>query len=253
MRLEDRRILISGAASGIGLSTAALFREHGADVGLIDIDGSSLDTAAEELAPAAGGLISRAVCDIADAEAVSIAVDAIAAELGHIDGIVSAAGVDCARPFADMTAADWDRVIAVNLNGPFHLCHSALPYFPDAGGTIVAIASGAAIRPLVDRTAYCASKAGLVMFTKALAVDVADARIRVNSICPGVVDTPMFRDPIDASPNPEAAMTDVLDRYLIKQLAQPRDIAHAALFLTGNESAHMTGSTLTVDGGRTFH
>jgi NAD(P)-dependent dehydrogenase (short-subunit alcohol dehydrogenase family) len=120
-------------------------------------------------------------------------------------------------------------------------------------GTIVHIASGAALRPLAGRTAYCASKAGLVMFAKTLAVDLAPYSIRVNAICPGIIDTPLFRQSIDGAADPQAELERVLDRYLIRRIGKPEDIANAALYLSCDESAQITGSALAVDGGRTFH
>jgi NAD(P)-dependent dehydrogenase (short-subunit alcohol dehydrogenase family) len=117
----------------------------------------------------------------------------------------------------------------------------------------VHVASGAALRPLPSRTAYCASKAGLVMFAKSLAVDLAPDGIRVNAICPGIVETPMFRQSVDPMDDPEAELAKILDRYLIKRIGRPLDIANAALFLSCEESAQVTGSALAVDGGRVFH
>jgi NAD(P)-dependent dehydrogenase (short-subunit alcohol dehydrogenase family) len=142
----------------------------------------------------------------------------------------------------------------VDLTGPMLVCHAAVPAMKHAGrGTIVNIASGAALRPLEHRTAYCTAKAGLVMFGKALALDLAPHGIRVNAICPGIIDTPMFRSSWEGNPDPQAELARILDRYVIKRPGQPDEIAHAALFLTGDESSFVTGVALAVDGGRTFH
>jgi NAD(P)-dependent dehydrogenase (short-subunit alcohol dehydrogenase family) len=185
---------------------------------------------------------------------VAQAVDALADGLGGLDGVVGCAGIDLLRPFAEMTADDWRRVLDVNLTGPFNVCHAAVPHLRAAGGgTIVHIASGAGLRPLPGRTAYCSAKAGLVMFAKSLAIDLAPDSIRVNAICPGIVDTPMFRDGLADAADPDAELTMVLDRYLIKRIGQTLDIANAALFLSSSESAQITGSALAVDGGRVFH
>ena len=134
------------------------------------------------------------VCDVADERQVRAAVAQAATGLGGLDGVVNSAGIDLMRPFEQMTAEEWARVMAVDLTGPMLVCHAALPALKQAGrGTIVNIASGAALRPLEQRTAYCAAKAGLVMFGKTLAVDLAAYHVRVNAICPGIVDTPLFR------------------------------------------------------------
>lgn len=254
MRLAGRRIVVTGAASGIGLATARRFLDEGAAVAMIDRDEDRLAEARVALMDGTLQPLVAVVADVTDASAVHHGIEAIAAQLGGIDGIVGAAGVDHEAPFADLDPVDWVRTIDVNLTGPFNVCHEALPHLRAAGhGTIVHIASGAGLRPIPNRTAYCAAKAGLVMFAKALAIDLAPDAVRVNAICPGVVDTPMFRDAIEASEDPDAAFAAVLDRYLIPHLAAPGDIADAALFLTSDESSHITGSALAVDGGRTFH
>jgi NAD(P)-dependent dehydrogenase (short-subunit alcohol dehydrogenase family) len=182
--------------------------------------------------------------------AVARAVEA----LGGLDGMVNSAGIDLLRPFEAMTSEEWSRVLAVNLTGPVLVCHAALPSLKRAGrGTIVNIASGAALRPLEQRTAYCAAKAGLVMFGKALAMDLAADGIRVNAICPGIIDTPLFRASFEGASDPQAELDRILDRYLVKRPGHPEDIAYAALYLTSHESSFVTGAALAVDGGRTFH
>jgi NAD(P)-dependent dehydrogenase (short-subunit alcohol dehydrogenase family) len=251
MRLTGRSVLITGAASGIGLATAELFRREGAQVALLDIDATAVHAAADRLGR--DGVVP-VVADVADERQVKAAVATAGKALGRLDGVVSAAGIDLVRPFDEMSSADWARVLAVNLNGPMFVCAAALPALKSAGrGTIVTIASGAALRPLEQRTAYCASKAGLVMFSKALAVDLAPHRIRVNAICPGIIDTPLFRRSFENAADPQAELRKILDRYVIKEAGQPSDIAYAALYLTSDESAYVTGSALAVDGGRTFH
>ncbi len=254
MRLAGRRILISGAASGIGRATAEVFHREGAALVLLDRDGDGLAALARQLAAADGPAVAELVADVTDAEAVGCAVRQGAERIGGLDGVVSAAGIDCLKPFEAMTLDDWRTTLEVNLTGPFHLCHAAVPLLGRAGqGTIVHIASGAALRPLAARTAYCASKAGLVMFAKALAVDLAPLGVRVNAICPGIIDTPLFRQSFESADDPEAELDRILGRYLIRRVGRPEDIAYAALYLSCAESAHVTGTSLAVDGGRTFH
>jgi len=245
-RLQGRRVLVTGAASGIGLATARVFEREGARVALVDRDATRLE---EALLGA-----YKAVIDVADSAAVSRAVDAAASALGGLDGIVNSAGIDLVRSFAEMSAEEWDRVYAVNLGGPVAVCRAALPHLRRAGGgTIVNIASAAALRPLQNRTAYCSAKAALVMFGKALAVDLAGDNIRVNVICPGIIETPLFRASYENAADPEAELTKILDRYVIRRAGLPEEIAYAALYLTSDESAYTTGAALAVDGGRTFH
>lgn len=254
MRLSGRRILITGGASGIGFATAALFRAEGAQVALLDRDRARLAEARDALAATPGGPVAAEPAEVADYGQVDRAVGALGGAMGGIDGIVCAAGIDLLKRFADMEPGEWAEVLAVNLGGPFHVCRAALPMMQAAGaGTIVHIASGAALRPLPGRTAYCASKAGLAMFAKTLAVDLAPHEIRVNVICPGIIETPLFRSSFEAAEDPEAELSRILDRYLIRRIGQPEDIAQAALYLSSSASAHVTGTTLAVDGGRTFH
>lgn len=254
MRLSGRRILVTGAASGIGRATAELFRAEGAAVVLLDRDENKLDDAASEIARENGPTVTTVAVDLSDDAAVTPAINRAAADLGGLDGLVGCAGVDLVRPFHEMTHSEWRRILDVNLTGAFSTTHAVLPHLRAAGSaTVVHVASGAALRPLEARSAYCVSKAGLVMFAKTLAIDLARHGIRVNAICPGIVDTPLFRQSLEASGEPEAELEKILDRYLIRNIGQPEDIANAALFLSSKESAHVTGTTLAVDGGRTFH
>lgn len=254
MRLAGRRILLTGAASGIGRATSRLFRREGAAVGLIDHDSDALSSAAESFASTPGAALAHACADVANPTATTAAIDGIASELGGLDGVVCAAGIDLLKPFETTKLSEWQRVLDVNLTGAFNVCSAATPFLKtSAHATIVHIASGAGLRPLPQRSAYCAAKAGLVMFAKALAIDLARYHIRVNALCPGAIETPLFRQSIDAAADPGAELERVLERYLIRRVGQPDDIAYAALYLSSDESSYVTGTTLTVDGGRTFH
>lgn len=239
-RLSGRRILIAGAASGIGRETARLFRATGAAVATLDLTESG-----EEAGFAA---------DITDAAACRAAVAAAAARLGGLDGLVNCVGVDLESPFDAMAETGWERVIAVNLTGAMTLARAVLPFLREAGGgTIVNLSSAAGLSPISQRAAYCTSKAGLNMLGKCLAMELAPDHIRVNTVCPGAVDTPLFRSSYEDYPNPEERLSAIRARYAMRRVAAPAEIAGAILFLTGDESSYVTGSTLAVDGGRSFH
>ncbi|MEO9191018.1 MAG: SDR family NAD(P)-dependent oxidoreductase [Acetobacteraceae bacterium] len=250
MRLANRRILVTGAASGIGEAVCAMFRAEGALVAMLDRDGAKLREAAGRIGTGAFPFVA----DVSDEAAVQRAVEAAVHALGGLDGVVNSAGIDLLRPFAEMSAADWRRIMAVDLDGPFLVCRAALPALRASdGASIVNIASAAGLRPLEHRTAYCSAKAALVMFSKALAVDLAADNIRVNVICPGIIETPLFRSSFETEADPEAALRTITDRYLIKRAGRPDEVASTALFLTSAESGYMTGSAVAIDGGRSFH
>jgi NAD(P)-dependent dehydrogenase (short-subunit alcohol dehydrogenase family) len=249
VRLRDRRVLVTGAASGIGLAVARVFTLEGARVAMLDRDEARLG---KEAASVEGAV--PLVCDVGNERQVRESVARAAGSIGGLDGVVNCAGIDLMRPFEEMTTEEWTRVLTIDLTGPMLVCHAAVPLMKRAGrGTIVNVASGAGLRPLEHRTAYCTAKAGLVMFGKTLAMDLAPYGIRVNAICPGIIDTPMFRGSWEHAPDPQAELAKILDRYLIKRTGQPEEIAYAALYLTSDESSFVTGAALAVDGGRTFH
>lgn len=244
-RLAGRRIVITGAGSGIGKAVAELFAEHGATLALLDLN---ID-AATAIAQRSGGIAVRV--DVADEASVGAAIEAAAAKLGGIDGVVNAAGVISVGSLEDTDLQSWRRQIDINLTGPYLICRAALPWLRKAAGaTIVNIASAQAFRPVGASCAYAASKAGVLNFTKALAGELAPA-IRANVVCPGIVDTPMVAQVSRAASKP--ASTPTLKDYPLGRMAQPQEIANAILYLTSDESSYVTGAALAVDGGRTFH
>lgn len=246
--MAGRRALVTGAASGIGRATAELFIAEGAAVALLDRNAGLLETAASEL----GG--TAVAADVSLHAEVDRAVAAAAEALGGLDTVVNAAGVSMLQPFEETAPEIWQQTLAVNLTGPYAVCRAALPHLRAAGGgSIVNIASGAGLRPIPNSAAYSASKAGLIMFGRALATELAGDGIRVNTVCPGIVDTPMMQTALDRSLEPEAARQAVIERYLLKRLAEPREIALAVRYLSSAEAAYVTGTTLPVDGGRTLY
>lgn len=250
MRMKDRKVLVTGGASGIGRATARRFIEQGARVALLDRDAETLAATARELGPGAVGVHA----DVTDENEVKAAVAEAVAQLGGLDGLVNAAGVSLWRSLPEMTLEEWRRILSINLDGPFIVCHAAYPALKAAGkGTIVNIGSGAGLRPRQNFSAYCASKGGLVLFTKAIALDLAGDNIRVNAVCPGVVYTPMVERTLSRAPDREAAVQAFIARGVIKRFGTPEEIADAVLFLSCDESTFITGSALGVDGGSVFH
>jgi len=248
--LAGRRILITGAAKGIGLATVTRFLAEGARVAALDRDAQAL----EKLRNQFEGVAHTAEADVAEPASVTAAIADSVARLGGLDGVVNAAGIDLVADIEAMELAQWSRVLAVNLTGPMLVMRAAFPHLrASGGGTIVNVSSGAGLSPLKHRTAYCASKAGLQMASKALAMEAAEFGIRVNTICPGAVETELFRSGINAEPDPKAAYEAVRARYALQRIAAPEEIAAAILWLTSAESSYVTGAAIAVDGGRTFH
>ena len=236
-RLQGRRVVITGAASGIGKATALLFAREGASLALLDLDEQGVATAAR----LTGGHGFQA--DVSSEESVAQAVEGAAKVLGGIDGLVNAAGIMRSSSMDEAPASAWRKVLEVNLTGPYVVSRCCLPWLrKETGATIVNIASAAGLLPNAPGlTAYAASKGGLVNLTRAMAAELAPA-IRVNSVCPGMVDTPMA----------EGFRANV-GNYALKRIADPDEIARVILFLTSSEASYVTGAALAADGGRSFH
>jgi NAD(P)-dependent dehydrogenase (short-subunit alcohol dehydrogenase family) len=246
MRMQGRKVLITGGASGIGLATARRFVAEGAKVAVLDRDAKAL--------AALDGEFFSTITDVTDQPGVHAGVEKAATALGGLDGLVNAAGVSPFRTFADMTLEEWRRVLSVNLDGPFIVSHAALPALKAAGkSTIVNIASGAGLQPRRDRSAYCASKGGLVLFTKSIAMDLAADGVRVNAVCPGIVDTPLSQGNIAKHADRDAAIERYVSRNLMRRFGSAEEVADAVLFLSCDESSFITGSALSIDGGSVFH
>jgi len=245
-RLAGRRILITGAASGIGAATARLFAGEGAALALLDVQATLLAEIATDIGA------SAIPVDLCDAAATTAAVNAAATALGGLDGVINCAGVTASHPLGEWTLEAWAKVIDTNLTAPFLVCQAALPHLRQAGtATIVTIASGTGLLPTGPGVStYAASKAGVIALMKAYAGELAPA-IRVNSIAPGIVDTPMVSHVLGGYDNPDDA--PFVQQYALKRVARPEEIARACLFLTSEESSFVTGTVLAVDGGRTFH
>jgi NAD(P)-dependent dehydrogenase (short-subunit alcohol dehydrogenase family) len=242
-RLQGRRILVTGAASGMGREIARLFSAEGAALALLDRNGEGVTQVAEAIGARAHQ------CDVASLTDAAAAVGSAVASLGGLDGIVNAAGILVMKPFEELEPESFQRMLAVNLGGPYNIIRAGLPALRQAPqGTIVNIASVSSYLPMPGSSGYSASKGGLVMFTKCLALELGP-RIRCNAVCPGVVRTEMTRYIWE---NPEHSQR-AADRTALKRLGNPEDVAYAALYLTSPESGFSTGTEILVDGGFSWH
>jgi NAD(P)-dependent dehydrogenase (short-subunit alcohol dehydrogenase family) len=233
MRFTGKRIFVTGAAAGIGEATAQLFRQEGAQVVGVDV------------AEAEG----VAYCDVTNPDSVSAAMDAAIAELGGLDVLANVAGVNWFSKIDDITLELWNRHLAVNLTGPMLVTQAALPHLRASTGNIVTVGSISGLQGQPYNSSYCASKAGLIMFMKALAVELAADGIRVNLVCPGGVDTAMttnalsnIKGEIDFSHFPK--MMGVLPGMMA-----PVKIAEALAHLASDAASTTTGASLVVDNG----
>ena len=244
-RLAGRKIVITGAGSGIGRAAAQVFTREGATLALLDRD----EAAAKATAADTGGTVIKV--DVSDAVDVERALKSANEALGGIDGLLNSAGILSSKAFDSIEPDHWRKVIDVNLTGTFLVCQAALPYLREQpNAAIVNIASGQALLPSLTGSAYAASKAGVMMFTKCLAMELAPG-IRANAICPGATATPMTDNEIP--PEDTVRRQKLESAYAMKRLCVPEDIANGILYLMSNEASAVTGIALAVDNGRTFH
>jgi len=248
-RLEGKVALITGAASGLGAACARRFAEEGARVAGFDLqEGPESDWArAQQLAPDA----FLELGDVRDDARLAEVVEAVCQRWGRIDVLVSCAGVAGGGAVHQLSLEDWDFVLDVNLKGTFLACRNVLPRMLEQGsGSIVNVASVEGIEGFAGGSSYNASKGGVVLLTRNLAIDYARRGIRANVLCPGFIDTPMLRS-VFALDVAAPIREEVREAHQLGRFGRPVEIANAALFLASDEASFVTGATLPVDGGYT--
>jgi NAD(P)-dependent dehydrogenase (short-subunit alcohol dehydrogenase family) len=248
MKLNGKSIIVTGATSGMGMAMAETFVQEGANVILSGRDierGLALEhklNLTEKKAVFVGG-------DISKAEANEHLVKEAIRNFGQLDIIVTNAGNLGIGSVTDISLEDWDYTLATNLNAVFYLSRFAIPEMKKTGkGVILVNSSIAAFKSFPNHAAYCASKAALVALVKEMALDYGP-EIRVNTICPGPVDTPLIWDSAKAFEDPKTIVQQTANHTLMKRLGKPQDIASLALFLISEEASWITGSAFTIDGG----
>jgi NAD(P)-dependent dehydrogenase (short-subunit alcohol dehydrogenase family) len=252
-RLEGRVALISGAGSGIGQGIAELFAEEGAQVALLEIDDAK---GRETLARIreSGGEATLLHADVSHEDDVRRAVAETLETYGTLHHLVNNAGIVLVKPLEECSGEEWDSVMAVNLKSVFLTVKHSLAALKqagreDGGATIVNIGSVSSFVGQGQTPSYVASKGAVMMLTKALALDYARFGIRVNCVCPGITDTPLFRYHVSKTPDPEATLASRAARVPLGRFLTPRDIARAVLYLSTDDSAGITGIAHVVDGG----
>ena len=251
MRLAGKNAVVTGAASGIGRETALRFAEEGAAVVCADRDGAGAAAVSASIV-ANGGTALAVNADITSEQDVARLVEESLTAYGRIEVLVNNAGVTILGGVAELSEADWQREIDINLSGAFRVSKAFWPHFAEAGGgVILSTASIAGVIAAPQDAAYVASKAGLIMLTRCMALDGAKAGIRANCICPGFVDTPMFEGFLAEQADPESALARAAGRTPLGRIGTPRDIADGFVYLASDDAAWITGTALVIDGGLT--
>lgn len=251
--LKGKVALITGGGTGIGRACARLFAREGARVALAGRRRAPLDAAVKEIT-AAGGEALAVECDVMSRTHVEKAIRATVDKFGGLHCLVNNAGALLVGSVEQTSEEDWGRVIGTNLTGTFLVSRAALPELRRSGGsTIVNIASVLGLVGLKDRAAYTASKSGVVGLTRAMAMDHAAEGIRVNCVCPALVETDMVRGLFEQLADPQAAVRSRLAMLPLGRLGKPEDVANMVLFLASEESSWLTGAALPLDGGLTAY
>lgn len=254
--IENKTVIITGAAKGIGAACARLFLEAGAKVALLDIMPGFVDQGGgpETGLASAPGPDDKTnwfyqTCDVSDEAQVQQAMEEIARRFATIDVLINNAGIQRYGPVTETTSADWDLVMNVNLKSMFLCSKYAIPHMRQQGkGVVINVSSVQAFVSQQSVAAYTTAKTAILGLTRSIAVDYAPA-IRCLAVCPGTIDTPMLRDAIALSPDPAEVMQECVDMHLSKRIGTTREVAGLILFLCSDQAAFMTGQSIRIDGG----
>ena len=247
MRLDGKTALVTGAGSGIGKCIAETYAREGASVAVVDLDAE----AAKNVARAIGNNAIALRCDVSKKADFAAAVEGTLAAFGALDILVNNAGATHVnKPMLEIDEAEFDKIYAVNVKGVFLGCQAVVPHFRKAGGgVIINIGSTAGLRPRPGLSAYNATKGAVHILTKSLAVELAPDRIRVCAIAPVATDTPLLPSFLGPAAGQREKFVATVP---LGRLAQPQDIANAALYLASTDAEFVTGNIVEVDGGRTI-
>ena len=248
-RLEYKVAVITGGGSGIGRTCSETFAGEGAKVAVLDIDWPGGDGTVQNINNS-GGEALFVKTDVSNSKDVRNAIKQVTDKYGRIDILLNNAGIQIGlRRVEDIDEQDWDRLMNVNLKGVFLCCKYVIPSMTESGkgGSIVNIASQLGLVGLDNHSAYCATKGGVINFTRAVAADCAPYHIRVNCICPGSIDTPLTR----GSFRSEDEVRSHMAKHMLNRQGTTQEVAASALYLASDESSFTTGSALVIDGGYT--
>jgi NAD(P)-dependent dehydrogenase (short-subunit alcohol dehydrogenase family) len=248
--LQGRVVIVTGAAQGIGEACVRRLVQDGAAVALWDVADGPGQALAAALA-GSGAAVAYLHCNVADKASVDAALAATLARFGHVDGLVNNAGIFRAAPFLEVTEADWDAVIAVNLKGSFLVGQAVARHMVgrtgDSRGAIVNMSSVNGTLAIPSIASYNASKGAINQLTRVMALSVADQGVRVNAVAPGTIATELARSAVLTS---DEAKARIMSRTPMKRLGEPEEIADVCAFLLSDAASYMTGEIVVVDGGR---
>lgn len=246
-RFEGKVALVTGGASGIGRASAQRLAAEGAKVMLGDINKPGLEETAKAIQEA-GGKAAIYVFDVSDADACRSCVSATIEEFGQLDVLCNIAGTVTLKHFEEITDEYWNRIVGINLSGVFFMSKAAIPHLIKTKGNIINMGSTASLVGQVYNAHYCATKAGVLMLSKSMAIEFAGRGVRVNAICPGGVNTPL----IENFEMPEGADMDLVTKlFSLVEQAEPEEIATAVAYLASSEARYVTGIAFPIDGGQT--
>lgn len=247
MKLEGQIAIVTGAGAGIGAASTALFVSEGARVIAVDIDPAALS---QSSAQGATSDVLNLTADVSKRVDVDRVVSAALDRYGRIDILFNNAGIVPPGKIDAIDEEQWDRAIAINVKSMYLFCHAVIPAFKkQGGGVILNTASATALRAVVDRACYTATKAAVIGLTKSMALDYVRDNIRVNCLCPGTIDTPSLAQRIAAFPDPVEARKTFIDRQPMGRFGTAEEIAEAALYLVSPQAGFVTGMAFAIDGG----